>query len=263
MKADLHMHSVYSDGTKTPTELILRAKEKGLTHVALSDHDSINGVDEMIEVGVENNITVIKSIELSTYYNGESVHLLGYFLNKIGQGIIDFSNNQLVSRRQRAKDMSLNMMKYYNLEMDYNVLLENKGMITRAHMVKELHRCNPHIPMEECSKYLSEDSKAYIKSSKTTTADGIKMLKENNAIVVVAHPTLLKKTNIEDIIKLGVDGLEGYYPKNKENQHLDYIELAKKYNLMITAGSDYHGVIDFSHEDMGTVYLEDNLFKRY
>ncbi|MFI3329525.1 MAG: PHP domain-containing protein [bacterium] len=262
MKADLHMHSVYSDGTKTVEELVLRAKEKGLTHIALTDHDSVNGVEEFIEHCNKHNIVGIKALELSTYYNNESVHILGYFLDEIPKSIIEYSKEQFVARHTRAKQYCENLEKFYGLKMDYNKIKDTKGMITRGSLAYLLTQDND-VTEDECRKYLDKDSKAYIEAAKLTTEDGIKLIKEANGIAVIAHPTLLKRTNVEDLIKLGLDGIEGYYPLNKENQHLEYIELAKKHNLMITAGSDYHGKIDKSHMDMATVYLEDNLFKRY
>lgn len=264
MKADLHMHSTYSDGTKSVAELVERAREKGLTHIALTDHDSMQGVEEITAIASNYNIKVIKGIELSTYNLGESVHLLGYFLGEPGEEVLNFSNNQLTSRRQRAVDMANLVIKHFDLKMNIDRLMDNEGMITRSHIGKELVLSNPTITIEEAfTKYLGDDSKAYIKSSKMSTLDGVEFLKRNHGIVIVAHPTLMKVNHIEDIIKLGIDGIEGYYPKNSLNQHLEYLDYAEKYNLMITAGSDYHGVIDYSHEDMGTCYLTEKLFERY
>ncbi len=262
MKADLHMHSVYSDGKKTVKELVEIAKEKGLTHIALTDHDSVDGVEEFVAVCKENDIEAIKGIELSTYHNDESVHILGYFNDEIPQSVIEYSKSQFISRHKRAKQYCENLEKIYNVKMDYSKLEDNKGMISRGNLAYLLMSDND-LSEELCRKYLDKDSPAYIEAAKFNTEDGIKLLKKCNAITVVAHPTLLRKNKVEDIVKLGVDGLEGFYPLNKENEHLEFIELAKKYNLIITAGSDYHGKIDKSHKDMGTVYLEKDLFKRY
>lgn len=262
MKADLHMHSVYSDGTNTVEELVKRAKEKGLTHIALTDHDSVSGVEEFVSCCEVNDIVAIKGIELSTYTNGESVHILGYFMEEIPENIVEYSKEQFVSRHSRAKKYCENLEKIYNLKMDYNEMKNTKGMITRGNLSYLLMKSND-VTEDQCREYLSKDSPAYIEAAKLDTKNGIELLKNANAIVVLAHPTLLKKNTAEDIVKLGVDGIEGYYPLNKENQHLEYIELAKKYNLMVTAGSDYHGKIDKSHKDMATVYLEKDLFKRY
>ena len=93
---------------------------------------------------------------------------------------------------------------------------------------------------------------------KDITEEGVKFLKDLNALVVLAHPTLLKKNDVLDIIKLGVDGLEGIYPKNKINDEERFRNLCKQYNLVITAGSDYHGIIDYSHEDLAYNVLEGN-----
>ncbi len=261
MKVDLHMHSIYSDGLDTPKQLVLRAKEKGLTHIALTDHDSVEGMKEMQEHCDAHNIKLIKGIELSTYHNDESVHILGYFEDEVSKEILEYSKTQFINRHKRAKDMCDLLELHYNVKMDYNKLKDCKGMITRGGLAYLLMEDND-ISEEECRKILSKDSKAYIEAAKLSTKEGIDILKKSNAIVVLAHPTLLKKVDVMDIVNLGVDGLEGIYPLNKDNEELKFIEIAKKNNLIVTAGSDYHGKIDKSHKDMATVYTKE-LFKRY
>lgn len=262
MKADLHMHSVHSDGTYTVEELIKRAKEKGLTHIALTDHDSVAGVEEAVKYCKEYDIELIKGLELSTRHNDESVHILGYFLNGIPDNINEYSKDQFVSRHIRAKKMCELLRDEYNLNISYDLFKDEKGMITRGNLARAL-MSNNDITEDECRFYLSSKSKAYVEAARITTKEGIEMLKSSGAITVLAHPTLLKKNKPVDIIKLGVDGLEGFYPLNQENEHLEFIELAKEYNLFVTAGSDFHGKIDKSHKDMATVFLTKDLFKRY
>lgn len=262
MKADLHMHSIYSDGTYTVEELVKRAKEKGLTHIALTDHDSVAGISEALKYCKEYGIELIKGIELSTRNNDESVHILGYFIDDVHNDIVELSENQFIQRHKRAEKMCELLNSEYNLNIDYNEFKDERGMITRGNLSRALMK-NNDITEEECRFYLSSKSKAYIDAAKITTKEGIDLLKKSKAITILAHPTLLKKNSVEDIIKLGVDGLEGFYPLNKEDQHLEFIEIAKKYNLIVTAGSDFHGKIDKSHKDMATVYLTSDLFKRY
>ena len=119
LRADLHMHSVYSDGTLTIKKLLDYAKSKRLDIIAITDHDSTEGVSEAIEYGKEINIKVIPGIELSTEHNGESVHVLGYFPNEIPQAIKDFSKEQHKFRRERIYNMAKNMETLYGFKINY------------------------------------------------------------------------------------------------------------------------------------------------
>ena len=251
MKADLHMHSIHSDGTYSVEKLINYAREKELDIISLTDHDSMSGVLEAIKIGENLGMKVIPGIELSTYNNGESVHVLGYFSHDIPNEVLEYSTNIIRKRRERMVKMAQNCIDMHGLKVNMERLMSINGTITRAHLVRELELSNPEYTREQLgTQFLREDCPAYIPSSKLTTEEGIKFLKELNALVVIAHPVLLKKTNVIDLIGYGVDGLEAIYPKNKENDEAKFRELCKKNNLVVTAGSDFHGIIDYSHEDL-------------
>lgn len=257
MKADLHMHSIHSDGTFSVEKLVNYSKEKELDVIALTDHDSMNGVLEAVLLGKKLGIKVIPGVELSTYRNGESVHVLGYFNNDIPQEMLQYSCDIIRKRRERMIKMAKNCMEMYGFKVDLDRLMSINGTITRAHLVRELELSNPEYSREELgTKYLQEDCPAYIPSCKITTEEGIQFLKKLNAMVVIAHPVLLKKNDIKDIIMLGIDGLEGIYPKNKEGDEERFRTLCKEHNLVLTAGSDFHGVIDYSHGDLAYNVLE-------
>lgn len=257
MKADLHIHSYYSDGTYDIKKIVKYAKEKGLDIISLTDHDSVRGVKEAIDEGIKHNLKVIPGIEFSTYNNGESVHILGYFLGSIPQKILDYSNYMYHSRCQRALKIAENLMKLHNLNCNLERLMNQKGMITRSHLVKEFQLSNPKYTSEEIfNNFLHDDAPGYIPSTKMGTKEGIELLKSCNALVIIAHPALLKKNDILELISLGVDGIEAIYPKNIGNMEEEFRQIAQKNDIIITAGSDFHGVIDYAHPDMAYNVLE-------
>lgn len=264
MKADLHMHSIHSDGTFSVEKLVYYAKEKGLNVIALTDHDSMNGVLEAVMLGMKLGIKVIPGVELSTFRNDESVHVLGYFKGNIPQEMLQYSCDIIRKRRERMLKMAENCEKLHGLKVNYERLMSTNGTITRAHLIRELEECNPSYTREEIAKqFLQEDCPAYIPSTKVSTEDGIKFLKSLNAMVVIAHPVLLKKNDINEIIALGIDGLEGIYPKNKDGDEEYYRALCEKNNLVLTAGSDFHGVIDYSHGDLAYNVLSGKDLEKY
>ena len=257
LRADLHMHSVYSDGTLTIKKLLDYAKSKRLDIIAITDHDSTEGVSEALEYAKEINLRVIPGIELSTEHNGESVHVLGYFNGEIPQTIKEFSARQHKFRRERIYNMAKNMESLYGFKIDFERLMKPIGAITRAHLIREIALSNPQYEKEYVYKNcLSEGCPGYISSTKLQTAEGIKFLKENGAIVVIAHPVLLKKNDVLELINDDVDGLEAIYPKNKPMDEKLFRSICASRNMIVTAGSDYHGIIDYSHEDLAYNVLE-------
>lgn len=257
LRADLHMHSVYSDGTLTIKKLLDYAKSKRLDIVAITDHDSTMGVEEAIKYGKEINIKVIAGIELSTAHNDESVHVLGYFNGEVPEEVKEFSKQQHEFRRERIKKMAQNMIDLYGFKIDFERLMKPIGTITRAHLIREIAMSNPEYEKEYIyNNCLRESCPGYIQSTKLSTAEGIEFLRRNGALIVIAHPTLLKKNDILDLITPDVDGLEAIYPKNKPLDEKIFRSICDSRGMIITAGSDYHGIIDYSHEDLAYNVLE-------
>lgn len=254
MKVDLHNHSTYSDGIYTVSELISIAKEKGADVIALTDHDSVYGVDEAMSIGIQKGIKVIPGIELSTIHNGESVHIIGLFKNNyVPNDMYKFSDEMKKIRLKRCIDMMNKIADIYHLNINLDDLL-NRDVITRGNMFQSLIKSNPLVSKDDINFYLSHKSKAYIEVAHFNTKEGIKFLKKNNCITIYAHPCLnSRKTNLE-VLKMKVDGIEYKYPKNKGDDEEFFLSLAKKHNLLLSAGSDFHG--DINHSDMLTSTID-------
>lgn len=260
MKFDLHNHSNYSDGLLTVAELIDRASEKGLNGMALTDHDSIFGVDEAFLLAKKKNIFLLKGLELSTFYKGQTVHIVTLFKNnEPSKKFYDFSKEIVDTRINRAKKMLKNIEEIFKVNIDYDFIFKNSKVVTRGNMLQCIIHSNPGLDKEYASSMVSDSSKAYIPASKLDTRDGLKLIKENNGIAILAHPTLIKKEYHREILSLGFDGIESRYPKNKENEEEYFRNLAKEYGLVNSAGSDFHG--DFKHADIATSYLNEEEFE--
>lgn len=258
MRFDLHNHTNYSDGVDTISSLAKKAEENHVDYFAITDHDGVIG---HLNTPKELEGKIIKGIELSTYHN-ESIHLVGLVKNNtLTQGLIDFSYDFLEKRKLRAIKMVENLRNIYNLKVDIDALIKdaNKKAVTRGNMARMLEDLNKDLTWEEIKFYLSNKSEAYIPVTKTSVEDGIKFLKQNNCFVILAHPMLYKKENLEEILGLDFDGIEAIYPNIKIEDYLYYKEIAHKYHYLISAGSDCHG--DESHSNIGTCYLDEDEFK--
>lgn len=253
MKADLHNHTVHSDGVYTPLMLLDNAYKNKMDIIALTDHDSVFGINEIL--AIKSRVKVIAGMELSTYYKGENIHIVCLFKkNKINDELLEFSRFKLEERKNRSITMLNNLKSIYNLKVDINALENESEVITRGNILRHVMKLN-NLTKEEAWKYLDKDSLAYIPSTKLSVSDGLEFAHKNNAIAILAHPGLENRDYINEIIGLGFDGIEVYYPTHSEEDIKYFKELAKKYNLLISGGSDCHG--DHSHAKVGTSYIED------
>lgn len=259
-KGDFHIHSTNSDGKLNTKELVNAYKKLNYDVIAITDHDNMNGCKESIEYGKAQGIRVLPGIEVSTTYNGEDIHILGYFkdedCNK--KEIIDYAKYKQESRVTRTKNMVKALKKHFNIEIDISELLATTYMIGRPHIAKEIIKAGYGKTYEEVfKKYINDDSPAFIPNSLLTPQEGINLLKNNNATIVLAHPVLIKKTNIEDLLDtFEFDGMESIYAINTKEETNSFINICKKRDMLITAGSDFHHYDMFNHGNMGDISLD-------
>jgi predicted metal-dependent phosphoesterase TrpH len=269
MKADLHMHSTYSDGTLSHKELVDRAIQKKMDVISITDHDVIGTeYSKTIEYAKTKGVTVIPGIELSTVENEKNVHILGYFTDHSFMNKAFLDRLSLVEKRreERAQEFILNLKKYFNIEIDYKRVKEvANGIIARPHLAAVIEENYPQYNHDYIFKtFLGNDSIAFVPTVKMSVQDGISFLKEYGAIVVLAHPVLLKKEIESKVLSYEYDGIEAYYTLNTELDTKKFVSIAHNRDLLITAGSDYHGIKgDTRHGDIGDVYLKGDELKKF
>ena len=246
MKADLHMHSVFSDGTDEVPAIVAKAKAAGLSLMSLTDHDTVKGVGLALEEGEKQGIKVLPGIEISTYAICE-VHILGYN--------IDINNDRLLTRlaeiedkrHERIKAILANLKKY-NIELDEEKIFDRIGTVGRMHIAKQLlAKGYCQTITEAFDRYLGERGIAYVPSKRITPLEGVKLIKAAGGLAVVAHPLIFcQKGKLNDLIgglkTYGLDGLEVYYPTHTLDDTAKLYDLAKKNRLIATGGTDYHGL---------------------
>ncbi len=242
--ADLHIHTCFSDGILTPQEIINKANKLGFSCLAITDHDCIDGISPAISCSLKYYIQIIPAVELTAEYDNTEIHILGYF--------IDYKNKQFCNkleilcdaRRDRIYKMvaKLNALDV-NIKAEEVLKLSGKGSVGRLHVAHVLLR-NGYVKTipEAFNKYIGNNGPCYVNRFKLTPQEAIKIIKKINGIAVVAHPHSMNKDElIIKLIKYGIGGIEVYHPDHTRAVTLSYLEMAKKYNLLVTGGSDYHG----------------------
>ncbi|MBQ3852610.1 MAG: PHP domain-containing protein [Lachnospiraceae bacterium] len=252
---DLHTHSNKSDGSFTPAELIDLAVQKGITYIALTDHDSIEGIDEAkrraeeISSSSDTKISVIPGIEFSTDWNGRDVHVVGLNIdhtNKEFVGKLDFF---LDSREGRNRKMAENL-RNVGIGISYDALLKSfpDSVLTRAHFARYLYEYGyVRSTHEAFERYLGPDAPCYVPREKITPVQAVEMTLMAGGIPVLAHPLIYKfgdeklRELIAEMKEYGLVGIEAMYSTHSSEDE-EYIKaLAKECGLKISGGSDFHG----------------------
>jgi 3',5'-nucleoside bisphosphate phosphatase len=182
--------------------------------------------------------------------------------------MIEFAKIKEQDRISRCKTIVSSLKKYFDIEINGEDLLsKNKGMIGRPHIAKEIIRAGYETNIGDVfEKYLGNDSPAYIPSSILSVQEGIDLLRNNNATIVLAHPVFIKKTNIEELLNdFKFDGIEAIYGQNTQQDTDKFIEICKQNKLLITGGSDFHDFNMSGHSNIGDISLDsrniENLIK--
>ena len=268
MRADLHMHTTHSDGRLDREDLFKKAKEKNIDVISITDHDTCLDVEDNFRLSEKYRVKYIPGIELSTLYKNKSVHVLGYFKDNSykAASMKEYYTYIKEGRENRAKAFIRNLEYYYHISITYDDLLEvSDGIIARPHIAKAIIKNYPQYTHNEVfERFIGDHAKAYVPSTELSLKEGIELLRNHNALVILAHPKLLKPTIHDQVLSHDFDGIEAIYGLNQEKESEYYKAMAKEKGWLITAGSDYHGIPnDQSHKELGDVYLEGEDLKRF
>ena len=243
-RADLHTHTIHSDGTLTSTELVRKAKNVGLCALGITDHDSVNGIDEAIAAGKEQDVVLVPGIEMSTCLNDKEIHILGYFVNHHDQQLLESLE---ILRRERYKraERIVKKLNSMNIPLKIEAVLDHagNGAIGRPHiasaMVDEGHADSYQ---EVFGKYIGNGRPAYEKKLQCSPVEIIKLIAESGGLSFLAHPgTYLTEAELIQIIEAGIDGIEVVHP-SQDNGLVEYYRgIVNHYYLLESGGSDYHG----------------------
>ena len=269
IKCDLHTHSTASDGRYSPSEVVKKAFERGVKYLALTDHDTVSGIEEANAEAEKLDIHFIPGVELSTTYKGETVHILGYFKGD------DYKNPDLnhfledlkTKRIERAREIVRRLKKFNDIEIDVNDVLKNgKDTIARPHIAKAIMDAGYNYTKEYIfDNFIGDHCPAYVPANKLDAEEGIKLLRSYNAIVVLAHPVLLKKLNVLDVLHLDFDGIEGIYGLNTPEDTKNFLKIVDQKNIITSCGSDSHGYEgdDKKHGILGSMSIEEERLKKF
>lgn len=262
LKVDLHIHTWFSDGSISPTDVVKQAKALGYDRIAITDHDGTDGIEEAVAAGKKAGLQVIPGIELATETeDGIELHILGYQIDVADEHLKAVLEDLKVKRNRRnEKLLALLDQQGYPLSKEDLMLRPNqcfigKPIIARA-MVKKGYIQKPKDAFAS-GEFLDSPKAKEIKKEKLKTKEAIQLIREAGGIAVLAHPIQIKRFGtpgsesfyqkvdclVEDLKQAGLGGLECFHTDHSHEQALRFVEIAEKHQLCITEGSDFHGSI--------------------
>jgi predicted metal-dependent phosphoesterase TrpH len=247
---DLHMHSTCSDGTYAPADLVVQAEQAGVTHMSLTDHDTVDGLAEARDAARRRGIAFIGGLEISAEYEVGTMHILGYRFDPESPGLRE--KLRFVQRSRALRNPKI--IERLN-ELGVDITFEEVkaasggGLIGRPHFAQVLiERGYVDDRQAAFDKYLAKGRPAYVPKVRLTPLESVRCIREAGGVAVLAHPLQLKAKDdeeldriVKDLVDLGLGGLECYYRNHTDADTARFLALAKKYDLRVTGGSDYHG----------------------
>ncbi|MGY5879215.1 MAG: PHP domain-containing protein [Candidatus Thorarchaeota archaeon] len=263
MKAlvDLHTHSDRSDGLHSPQELVELAEEIGLEGIALTDHDTLDGLREFMETQISTDLQLVPGVEISTEYQGSELHMLGYFV-PLGESPLDVRLRKTRESRHTRFPKMVQKLRDLGIEIEVEEIqkmLKDVDSPGRPHLARILIEKGIVEDINEAfAKYLASGKSAYVGRQKMDSFYAINLIRESGAVPVLAHPLLIKEIYLKQLLHQlkshGLEGVEVDYGYRKP-ENMDQVEsvrkIAKDLGLIATGGSDFHG--DDGHNSLGSV----------
>ncbi len=260
MLVDLHTHSTFSDGRYTPTQLVQEAVAKGLKALAIMDHDSWNGVGEAQKVATElgGTLRIIPGVELGAQYAEDSVHVLAYHVDMTYTPLLEKMNELRHAREFRLLKM---LEKLHNLgyEIEVEACDPKNRAVGRPHVAKALVAKGYFKTVQDVfDALLRRGGPAYVPQPKLAPEEAVELIHKAGGIAILAHPSELSDSNLPEYLvsHFAFDGIEVYHPSADEADQSKWLALAQKYNLLVSGGSDFHGIPDRYPTELGIFEVE-------
>ncbi len=250
-EVDLHVHTTSSDGTLTPSQVVRLAKERRLEAIAITDHDTVDGVKEALEEGERESLEVISGVEISANCKTGSLHLLGYFV-ETERGILKEKLERLKQARSERNPKIVNRLNDLGVTITLQevVRASGGGQVGRPHFAQILVEKGYVCSLDEAfDRYLGQGAPAYVDKYRFEVKEAIDVVLKAGGVPVLAHPFTLDRspedleTLVGELTRDGLRGIEVFYPDHTSEQTAQYHRLAEKFGLVKTGGSDFHGAL--------------------
>ncbi len=264
MRIDLHTHTTASDGLLSAEALVGLAKKSGVQVLAVADHDSTEGVNAALDAGTRAGVEVIPAVEINTDVDAAEVHVLGYYIEHHQEWFQRFLRTLRDGRVGRAAAM-VSKLNSLGIAINYaQVQALAQGSVGRPHVARALVETGAVQSTEEAfEKYIGRNGPAYVERMKVTPQEAVQVILKAGGIPVLAHPGWgVEDQMIPPLVDAGLEGLEVYYPDHAPDTVNHLLELAARYSLLVTGGTDFHGGTLATRVPLGSQYVPPEVVDR-
>ena len=247
---DLHTHTCASDGSLSPDQLIDLANKIGLLAIAITDHDTLDGCVKALTVSFASPLEILPGVEISADVPAGCMHVLGYLVSFNDSQLLELLRRLQVGRDDRNRKM-VSRLRDLGIDLTYEEVAEASkgGQVGRPHFAEVLINKGVVRSFDEAfSKYLGKDRPAYIDRFRPSPTEAIRVIRAAGGVAVLAHPYTLERADVDGFGRmlkhlktLGLQGMEVYYPDHPPRRIAAYERLARRYGLVATGGTDFHG----------------------
>jgi len=247
---DLHTHTLYSDGSVSPEELVAMASRAGARAIAITDHDTVDGLAEGRETAERLGIEFVSGIEISAEHEPGTMHILGYYIDDQSLILQSKLAELRIARKERNPKIA-SRLQSLGFDIDYDEVIKTAGseVVGRPHFAQVMVNKGYAQSMQDAfTRFLAKGAPAFVDKRRLSPADSINLIHSAGGIAVLAHPYQLKPLSIEgqerligELAARGLDGVEALYSRHSQEQTEAYSRIAARHGLLVTGGSDFHG----------------------
>jgi len=243
---DLHSHTLHSDGDRTPAQLFAEAKAAGVEVLAVTDHDTVFGLEECRVASEAVGVRFVTGIELSCELHGREVHVLGHFIDPRAPALEQMASGMLAERRERMEKMIAlaQQMGFSGVTMERVIAASGGENLGRPHLARALVDCGHAQSINDAfDRFLGTNGPLWVDRRRLPTAEAIRLVHEAGGTASIAHPGAngVSRQELKALAAEALDGVEAWHPEHPPNQAEAFVRWADELGLVVTAGSDYHG----------------------
>lgn len=265
---DLHMHTVYSDGSSTPEELVEAVYAQGMKAIAVTDHDTTESLKYVQKAAEGKDLLIIPGIEINTVWEGREVHVLGYYIDPENELLQEVCNRHASARVEQMHAFADSLSRKGKVRITVEDILaeaSDTGVVGRPHVAKALVKKGQVRDISEAfDKYLSRHCHTHVKRETVTPHEAVEAIYESGGIPVIAHPKDMEEIErlVEELMDYGLRGLEAYHRSHSPVLIEFHCSLAEEYGLCVTGGTDFHGTPEMYERALSRLHVPKYVMKQ-
>jgi predicted metal-dependent phosphoesterase TrpH len=264
---DLHMHTIYSDGSVRPEDLVQLALDNKLEAISITDHDTTESLSYAQKAAEGHALELIPGIEINTVWQEKEVHILGYYIDPENESLKEVIRNHRQSRVTQIQEMAMKLKTKGRINIRYEDITKHansEGSLGRPHVARAIvEKGGAHTISQAFSRFLSPHCETYVRRKTMTPHEAVEAIHDSGGIAVIAHPGESETTEVlaQELMNYGLRGLEAYHRSHSPALIEHHCTLAERLGLIVTGGTDFHGTTDAYAKSLNRLHIPPSLYR--